>query len=246
LKKVARFSAPPFLLGHGAKRYGMSDVNVLPADAFQAIAVAQATYGLPDLLIARIAQCSTTQIARNRKRVGWSKRKVSLAYLRGQELEDVTAKADGGSPKRSEVPDILQALSGLEKSEEIDVAALKAVIDRMLLRLANMLAGDDHDLLDPMLPKQIEAIGAAAKHVEKLVDMQAKLNARAVDEQEAAQRDPVETARVLRKIEKRVHDLAEQRARDIISGAVDAGGGGHGRSGVDDPRATEPAATEQT
>ena len=194
----------------------MSDANVLPAAAFAAIAVAQATYGVPDRLIAKIAQCSVSQILRNRKRVGWSMRKVSLAYLRGQDASASTMPDGRGDP------DGLQTSAKVEGNGDVNIDALKAVIERLLLRLSNLLSVENPEDLDPMMPKQIEAIGVALKHIEKVKELRSALDGSLSDQNKIEQKDPVETARVLRKIEKRVYDLAERRARDIISGGVDA------------------------
>jgi hypothetical protein len=214
----------------------MGEANVLPAAAFEAIAIAQATYGVPDRLIAKIAQCSDTQIARNRKLVGWSLRKVSLAYLRGQ--------APKALRNEQNIEESSNANAGFEQTGENNFEALRAAIERVLWRLTNVMTTQDHDELDPMMPKHIEAIGLAAKHLEKLLEMRSKANASAQDLQTNVQKDPLETARVLRKIDRRVQELAEQRARDIIAGTADGKRGDVGGQGMDDQRPVEPSGNE--
>jgi hypothetical protein len=209
----------------------MSEVNKLSAAAFEAIALAQSTYGVPDLLIAKIAQCSDKQITRNRKLVGWSLRKVPSAYLRGQAP---SLNSDTGLPLMIGEPN-LEAFN-LEGSGRIDVEILRAAIDRLLLRLTKEMAVEDVDELDTLALKRIEAIGNAAKQMEKLVELREKLGHISQQPAEPQQKDPTETARVLKKIEKRVHQLAERRARDIINGTADGRGGVCDRSRVDDQR----------
>lgn len=220
----------------------MGDVNTLSAAAFQAIAVAQATYGVPDRLIAKIAQCSYTQVYRNRVKSGWSVLNVSTASMRG-ETQSQTGRQAGGGFHGSGTHSDDQSVSAAH-AHEGDADVLRAAIDRLLLRLTREMAVEEVDEIDALALKRIELIGNAAKQVEKLVEMRGKLNAAVTTEETNSNKDPSETARVLKKIEKRVHDLAERRARDIINGTTHGQGSGSFEPGVDDLRPPKPVGNE--
>jgi hypothetical protein len=129
----------------------MGEVNVLPAAAFEAIKVAQATYGLPDLLVSKIAQCSESQIRRTRQKVGWTRRKVSLAYLRGQAaMAESRSVSDDARSAEQASPDGAFASIG-----DVSIIALKGIVERLLLRLTELMCVEDPELLDPTMPKQV-------------------------------------------------------------------------------------------
>ncbi len=218
----------------------MVDANTLSAAAFEAIAQAQATYGVPDRLIARIAQCSDTQITRNRKRVGWSLRKVSTAYLRGQaakeEEQSIPINVLGADDASTNLDGDMQA----EQFGVVNANALRTTIEQLMWKLSKILAVDDVEDIDAFTLKRIEGVGAAAKHLEKLVELHSKAVTIGLETQPNAQKDPSETARILQKIEKRVHELAEQKARDIVLESTERNGDLHSGAGMDDQRSGEP------
>jgi hypothetical protein len=217
----------------------MVEVNTLSAAAFEAVAEAQATYGVPDRLIAKIAQCSDSQITRNRKLVGWSLRKVTTAYLRGQAPKsetqstshDVLGFAGGGTYDGADTDG--------EQTGAVTANALRATIERLLWKLNRTLAIEDVEDIDPQTLKRIEGVGNAAKHLEKLLEMLSKAQAIGTEASATMSSDPHETARVLQKIEKRVHELAEQKARDIVLESIERNGDAHGGTGMDDQRSSQ-------
>lgn len=223
----------------------MSEVNILSAAAFDAIAVAQATYGVPDRLIAKIAQCSFTQIYRNRIKAGWSVRKVSTAFLRVDNPNSADIKVNSPSGNAGNLSILDENCGNNDAMVESDVDVLRAAIDRLLLRLTREMAVEDIDEIDALALKRLEMIGNAAKQVEKLVEMRCKLATLGQEGKEAPEKDPAETARVLKKIEKRVHDLAERRARDIVSGAVNTARSAATEPRMDDQRTSKSVGDEQ-
>lgn len=230
----------------------MGDVNILSTAAFEAISVAQATYGVPDRLIAKIAQCSYTQVYRKRTKVGWSVRRVSTAFLHADNPSSIGIKVNSPSIISGDSGGVSLNLATSDENcanndamVESDVDVLRAAIDRLLRQLTREMAVEDIDEIDALALKRLEMIGNAAKQAEKLVEMRCKLATLGQEAKEAPEKDPAETARVLKKIEKRVHDLAERRARDIVSGAVNTARSAATEPGMDDQRPPESIGDEQ-
>lgn len=210
----------------------MVEVNTLSAAAFETIAEAQATYGVPDRMIARIAQCSDSQITRNRKLVGWSLRKVSTAYLRGQVPKKEVHSANELGLEDGSLN--LETDMQTDEFSAVNTNAIRTTIEKLMWRLSKILAVDDVEDIDPFTLKRIEGVGAAAKHFEKLLELHSKAVAVGLEAQPNAQKDPKETARILQKIEKRVHELAEQKARNIVLKSTERNGDLYRSAGMDD------------
>lgn len=166
-----------------------------------AIAKIQQAYGVPDKLLAAAVGCGATTIVGRRKAGGWTKRKLPEGFV--QEAARPVDDEPEAEADINAMPDEL---------------ALQAALARLLAMIVRSTANAAAADADPLDMKRLEALTNAAKSFERLMELKARVTPGAGPQQNAE-----ETAQVLAQIDRRVDELADRRARYIITQCCRAG-----------------------
>ncbi len=168
-------------------------VNILPLAVWEAIAFVQGQYGVPDKLLAQVAQCGKSTLVEKRAKYGWKVRSLP---------EDFDKISDGA-----------MSAPAPETIAETPLS-LEQIAEKIMLQIASELAAGDADDFDAQTVKRVAILSSIAKTA--LAHAQHKREAQPqVGEHGFAPPSAEETSAILHKIGKRVNELAAKRADDL-------------------------------
>ena len=175
---------------------------------WEAIASVQENYGVPDRPLARAIGCGATTIVERRRLGGWKQRKLPKGFITAAMLREL------GEPEGS--PTDFFAEGGGQPT--LDDAALRRALERLMTAIVNETARVGMGEIDPLAVKRLEVMSNMAKSFERLMELKAKLTPPG----EAAG-SAEKTAAVLAQMDRRVDELANRRARDIVEQCCNGG-----------------------
>lgn len=200
----------------------------LHVDSVEAMRLAQTEFGLPDLIVSALHGCVPETVKANRRKAGWeigSNLEQTDSVLRKQaEVVDGvivirTLPVSGASPQKGPEEGFVAELTREELRAAYDELALN--IQREVVAL--LRSGTVMELERRHIARIEAMLKASSKLWQMLQDWSAT-------EPELAETD--EIAGVLKKMEDRIHDLAEQRYQQLVAERLHAGAAAEGRAGV--------------
>ncbi len=177
-------------------------------EQWDAVAMAQKRHGISDALAAKLLGCGGTTVRTHRHKGGWTVRILPEGFMTAKMLRD-TGVADLGA---------FDLFSEDGPQPGLDVDTLRRAHERLLALIINETARVGLSDIDPLAVKRLEVMSNMAKSFEKIMDIKARLDPPGETFGEADK-----TAAVLAQMDRRVDELADRRARDIIEQCCRAG-----------------------
>lgn len=175
---------------------------------WDAIAAVQENYGVPDRLLAKAVGCGATTIVERRRLGGWTQRKLPKDFATSVMLRE--------AGETEVIPPNLFAETAGEPM--LDDAALRRALERLMTAIVNETARVGLGEIDPLAVKRLEVMSNMARSFERLMELKVKLTPPG----EAAGGADM-TAAVLAQMDRRVDELANRRARDIVEQCCQGG-----------------------
>lgn len=180
-------------------------INVLPLSVWEAIAFVQGHYGVPDKLLAQVAQCGKTTLVEKRTKYGWKVRVLP------EDFDQLPV----------ETPPKIQAQADRENIAETPLS-LEQIAEKIMAQIASELLAGDTDNFDPQSIKRVTVLSSIAKTALALAERKRDVPP-PVNEHGFTPPTAEETSAILHKIGKRVNELAAKRAAELngITGSGD-------------------------
>jgi hypothetical protein len=184
----------------GTSADGIMDVKV-SKEQWDTVKIVQTRHGVSDLLVATLLGCGATTVRTHRNNDGWTTRILPEGFMTAEMLRQTGATDLGTFDLFGE--------EGVQPS--LDEASLRRAQERLLALIVNETARVGLSAIDPLAVKRLEVMSSMARSFEKIMELKAKL-APPVEVAGGAEK----TAAVLAHMDRRVDELANRRARDIV------------------------------
>ncbi len=168
-------------------------LNILPLSVWEAIAFVQGQYGVPDKLLAQVAQCGKTTLVEKRAKYGWK----------------VRALPEDFDQLQSEIPP-----APLPENTVETPLSLERIAEKIMAQIASELVAGDTDNFDPQSIRRVTVLSSIAKTALALAERKRDVPP-PVNEHGFAPPTAEETSAILHKIGKRVNELAAKRAAEL-------------------------------
>ncbi len=186
----------------------MENYTKVSKEQWDAVEMAQKRHGVADKLIARLLGCGDTTVRTHRQNGGWVIRILPEGFMTADMLRQ-TGATDLG----------VFDLFGEEGNQPaLDEASLRRAQERLLALIVNETARVGLSAIDPLAVKRLEVMSNMARSFEKIMELKARL----APLPEAAG-GAEKTAAVLAHMDRRVDELANRRARDIVEQCCNSG-----------------------
>ncbi len=200
--------------------------RILPGAA-EALRLAQTEFALPDELAARLLGCEIRTVRARRSKGGWAT--GSNVSQNDSVLRESLVLENGHIVVVTGAPDSAGQELGAPAEEEISAGELALAIGKLkrqllkdvfvLLASGNLLKADR---------RLLERIEGALQDLERLMTMHVSAQ-QAIPEQPK----PEEIARILKKMENRIHDLADQKYAQLVEEKLQSKRAAKDRKGMD-------------
>ncbi len=168
-------------------------VNILPLAVWEAIAFVQGQYGVPDKLLAQVAQCGKSTLVEKRAKYGWKVRSLPVGF----------------DTMQGEVPPAPPP----ETAPEAPLS-LEQIAEKIMTQIAGELVSGSADEFDERSVKRVAILSSIAKTALAYAGHKRETQPQ-LDEHGFTKPTAEETSAILHKIGKRVNELAAKRADDI-------------------------------
>jgi hypothetical protein len=186
----------------------MSENAKVTQTQWNAAQLLQSRHGAPDQLVAMALGCGATTVRTRRQKSGWTTRVLPEGFMSADMLRE------GGASDLS----AFDLFDEDDSQPALSEAAIRRAQERLMAMIVNETARVGLGELDPLAVRRLEVMSTMVRAFEKVAGMRPRLGApgEALNEAE-------KTAAVLAKMDGRVDELANRRARDIIAQCCQSG-----------------------